>query len=306
MRILVTGGAGFIGSHVVDRYVAEGHQVVIIDDLSTGSTDNLNPKAQFQKLDIRSKAAADFIQQIHPDIINHHAAQIDLRKSVEQPILDAEINILGLLNIMEAAVRVKSVKQVIFASTGGAIYGDASVIPTPEEYPAWPISPYGVAKLTCEHYLHYYQSAHGIPFISLRYGNVYGPRQNPKGEAGVIAIFSGRLLSGRQPTINGDGKQTRDYVFVGDIVEANTIVLKDNHHGLYNIGTGKETDVNTIFKKLRTLIAPTIQAIHGPVKIGEQRRSSLDTSKAKRELGWQAQTSLIQGLQQTANFFKHQ
>ncbi|OGY17876.1 MAG: UDP-glucose 4-epimerase [Candidatus Chisholmbacteria bacterium RIFCSPHIGHO2_12_FULL_49_9] len=304
MKILVTGGAGFIGSHIVDRYITDGHQVLVIDDLSTGSEANLNRKVKFLKLDIRSKDAFNLVVAEKPEIINHHAAQIDLRRSVEEPLWDAEINILGLLNLMEGARQVKSVKKVIFASTGGAIYGDASIIPTPENYPAWPISPYGVAKLTCEHYLHYYQEVHGIPFVSLRYGNVYGPRQNPKGEAGVIAIFSGRLLSGEQPVISGDGKQTRDFVFVEDVVEANAKALSQKAKGINNIGTGKETDVTTIFDELRKQLAPTVKPLYGPVKKGEQRRSSLDSKKALKEFGWQPRTELRNGLEKTAEFFK--
>ena len=304
MKILVTGGAGFIGSHVVDRYISDGHSVIVVDDLSTGRSENLSPDAQFHQLDIRSKEAAELIVKEKPEIINHHAAQIDLRRSVKEPLLDAEINILGLINLMEAAVKANSIKKVIFASTGGAIYGDAKVIPTAEDYPAWPVSPYGVAKLTSEHYLNYYQAIHKIPFISLRYGNVYGPRQNPEGEAGVVAIFSQKMMRGEQLIINGDGTQTRDYVYVSDIVDANQAALKREISGIYNIGTGVETDVNTIFKKLAQVLAPDTKEVHGPEKEGEQRRSALNCAKAKSDFDWEAKVTLDEGLKKTAAFFK--
>lgn len=306
MKILVTGGAGFIGSHVVDRYISDGHNVIVIDNLSTGLIKNINPKAQFHKLDIRSQKAAELIKKTSPDILNHHAAQIDLRRSVKEPLFDAEINILGLLNLLEAAIKTKSVKKIILASTGGAIYGDAKITPTPEDYPAWPVSPYGVAKLTSEHYLHYYQNSFKLQFVSLRYGNIYGPRQNPEGEAGVVAIFCQAMLRGKQPVINGNGKQTRDYVYVSDVVDANSLVLKDAVTGIYNIGTGKETDVNTIFDKLAKLLASDMKKIHGPEKKGEQKRSVLDSSKAKEKFGWEAKISINVGLGKTAAYFKKQ
>lgn len=304
MKILLTGGAGFIGSHVADRYLSDGHEVIILDDLSTGFEKNVNPGAEFHKLDIRAKETANLIGQVHPEVINHHAAQIDLRRSVADPMLDAQINILGLLNIMEAAVKTGSLKQIIFASTGGALYGDADLIPTPEDYPARPVSPYGVAKLTGEHYLHYYHTAFGIPYTVLRYGNVYGPRQNPEGEAGVVAIFSSRMMKGQRVVINGDGKQTRDYVSVRDVVEANARALGGKKEGIYNIGTGKETDVNTIFRILADLLAPEMGEEHGPQKQGEQRRSALDCVKAKQELGWEPAVPIEDGLSETANYFK--
>lgn len=306
MKILVTGGAGFIGSQIIDRYVSDGHQVIVIDDLSTGFEKNLNPKAEFHKLDIRSPKAARLVKKTRPEIINHHAAQIDLRRSVREPVLDAEINIIGLLNLMEAAVQIGTVKKVIFASTGGAIYGNAEIVPTPEAHPAWPISPYGVAKLASEYYLHYYQNNFDLPFVSLRYGNVYGPRQNPEGEAGVVAIFCQKMLKGEQPIINGDGKQTRDYVYVSDVVEANAMVLKEEVSGIYNIGTEQETDVNTIFKKLALILAPETKEIHGPEKKGEQQRSVLGCTKANKDFGWKAKTSIDKGLAKTAAYFKKQ
>lgn len=306
MKILVTGGAGFIASHIVDSYILEGHQVIVFDDLSTGSKKNINPKAEFHEVDIRSQQAFELIIEKQPEIINHHAAQVDLRESVENPLEDASINILGLLNLMQAAVRSKSVKKIIFASTGGAIYGDADTVPTSEDYPAWPVSPYGVAKLTCEHYLYYYQKTFNIPFVSLRYGNVYGPRQNPHGEAGVVAIFARKMLDGEQAIINGNGKQTRDFVFVADVVEANRLVLQDQFSGIFNIGTGEETDVNTVFFHLSKILAKSSKAKYGPEKKGEQKRSALECSKAKEVFSWEAHISIEEGIQKTAEFFKNQ
>jgi UDP-glucose 4-epimerase len=304
MKILVTGGAGFIGSHIVDRYVSEEHQVLVVDDLSTGSKENINKKATLIKIDIRSLSLKSLILREKPEVINHHAAQINLRQSVENPIKDADINIMGLLNLMESASKAKSVKKIIFASTGGAIYGDAGITPTPEEYPAWPISPYGVAKLTSEHYLHFYQEVYEIPFVSLRYGNVYGPRQNPHGEAGVIAIFADKMLKGIQPTINGKGKQTRDFVFVEDVVRANSRVLQSGIKGIFNIATGIETDINTIYYKLAINAKYPKKANHGPVMAGEQKTSVLDCSKARREFSWKAEIKIDEGLKRTVKFFK--
>ena len=248
-------------------------------------------------------------RQEHPVLprdFNHHAAQIDLRKSVEDPKEDAEINILGLINLMEAAVKAGSVKKIVFASTGGAIYGDADKIPTAEDYPAWPVSPYGITKLISEHYLHYYQQVQGIPFVSLRYGNVYGPRQNPEGEAGVIAIFSKKILENAQPVINRDGNQTRDFVFVEDVVEANISVLKQDISGIYNIATGIETSINSIYSKLAQIFNFKNKALHATPKPGEQQRSALDCSKAKTAFNWEAKTSFDEGLQKTAEFFQKQ
>lgn len=306
MKILVTGGAGFIASHIVDSYILEGHHVIIFDDLSTGIKKNINPKAEFHEVDIRSQQAFEKLVEIQPEIINHHAAQVDLRKSVENPLEDASINILGLLNLMQAAVKSQSVKKTIFASTGGAIYGDADTIPTQEDYPAWPVSPYGIAKLTCEHYLYYYQKTFNIPFVSLRYGNVYGPRQNPHGEAGVVAIFARKMLDGEQVIINGNGKQTRDFVFVADVVEANRLVIRNQFSGIFNIGTGEETDVNDIFFHLSKILGSSNKAKYGPEKKGEQKRSALECSKAKEVFSWEAHTSIEEGIKKTAEFFKNQ
>ncbi|HTN71307.1 MAG TPA: NAD-dependent epimerase/dehydratase family protein [Methylomirabilota bacterium] len=303
MKIVVTGGAGFIASHIVDAYIDRGYEVHVIDDFSTGRKENLNPKAIVHSLDIADRAAAAIIAKIKPDALNHHAAQMDLRRSVEDPLLDARINIMGFVNLLEAC-KDAAVKKVIFASSGGAIYGDKEPIPADEEHPTEPLSPYGVSKKTGELYLAYYHAAFRMPFVALRYSNVYGPRQSSKGEAGVVAIFISQLLSGKNPMINGDGKQTRDYVFVGDVVKANVAALEADYIGPVNIGTGKETDVLTICQVLRQGLKSAIEAVHGPAKIGEQRRSCLDASRAKRVLGWNAEVSLATGLGKTIAYYR--
>lgn len=304
MKILVTGGAGFIGSHVVDQYIDAGHEVLVIDDLSTGKKDNLNPKAKFFQLDIRSQQAADLIIKEKPDVLNHHAAQMDVRKSVEDPQFDADVNIKGLLNLMEAFKKAGSLKRTIFASTGGAIYGDADQIPTPETYPTRPICPYGVSKLSSEHYLYYYHQVFNLPYTVLRYGNVYGPRQNPHGEAGVVAIFTQKMLKNEPAVINGPGKQTRDFVFVKDVAFANKLALEKNINGIFNIGTGKQTNVNTIFRTLKELTKTKIEEKHGPARAGEQQKSCLDYSKAQAKLDWQPQVDIKTGFKKTVDWFK--
>ena len=304
MKFLVTGGAGFIGSHLVDRLIKGGHKVVVIDNLSTGRKENLNPKAKFYKIDICSYRISQIFKKEKPEVVFHYAAQIDVRKSVKDPVEDAKINILGTLNILENCKKY-NIRKVIFASTGGAIYGDADIVPTPETYPELPLSPYGIAKLTIEKHLSYYYKVFGLPYVSLRLANVYGPRQNSKGEAGVVAIFCDKMLSKKQPIINGDGKQTRDFVFVDDVVEANISALKKDKVGIFNIGTARETDVNTLFKKLRELTDSKCAKIHGPTLPGEQKRSCLDYSEAKRELGWQPKYSLDKGLKKTVEWFRN-
>lgn len=303
MKILVTGGAGFIGSHLVDRLIKEGHRVSVIDNLSTGKKENINPKAKFYKIDICDPEISQIFEKEKPEIVFHYAAQIDLRESVEDPIKNAQINILGTLNILESCKNFR-VKKVIFASTGGAMYGEAEIIPTPETYPEFPLSPYGIEKLTIEKYLNYYSKVFGLPFISLRLANIYGPRQNSKGEAGVVAIFCDKMLSGEQPIIYGDGNRTRDFVFVDDVVDANILAMEKGRVGIFNIGTAKETNINTIFKKLKELTASNCKEIHGPAKPGEQKRSCLDFAKAKKELNWQPQFNLDEGLKKTVEWFK--
>jgi UDP-glucose 4-epimerase len=312
LHVLVTGGAGFIGSHVVDAYLNVGHRVTVVDNLSTGRMANVNRRAQFFQTDIRSAALDTIFRQDRIDIINHQAAHIDLRQSVAHPWHDAEVNILGTLNLLECARRF-GVTRVIFASTGGAIYGDEVPYPTPESHPARPLSPYGVAKLAVEHYLHYYQALHGLRTVLLRYANVYGPRQDPHGEAGVVAIFIQRLLRGGSPTIFGDGLQTRDFVFIGDVVRANLLALDylrevsgDSEPLVGNIGTGQELSVNDLFQLLRVFRPSAPEPIHAPPKPGEQRRSVIDPSYAKRTLGWEPLVSPEKGLRETWDWFKEQ
>ena len=303
MRVLVTGGAGFIGSHVVDAYVAAGHDVIVVDDCSTGKQKNRNPRARFIQADIQDPAVRRLIVKEQIEVLNHHAAQMDVRRSVADPLFDARINLLGLLNILEGA-REAGVKKVIFASSGGTVYGEQEAFPASEEHPTRPISPYGVSKRAGEHYLYFYSVEYGIPYIALRYANVYGPRQDPHGEAGVVAIFTLRLLSGAQPLINGDGKQTRDYVFVRDVVQANLAALQVAYTGPLNIGTGIEIDVNQLFVQLRALTNPSVPEVHGPAKSGEQRRSVLSWQRAAEVLGWRPETSLGDGLRQTVEYFR--
>lgn len=305
MKILITGGAGFIASHICDKYIDLGHKVIVCDNLSTGKKENLNPRAEFHPLDVRDKQIQELIKNEKPDIINHHAAQLDVRKSVADPLFDAEVNILGLLNVLEAA-RVSQVKKIIFASSGGVVYGDAKTIPTPENYqPLMPLSPYGIAKLTSEHYLYYYYRSYNLPYIALRYGNVYGPRQDPFGEAGVVAIFIQKLLRDQQPVINGDGLQTRDYIFVQDVVTANVRSIESDFVGPLNLGNGRETTVNEIFHNLNAITAKQKQEVHGPPKLGEQKRSCLNITQAKKILAWSPEYSLEDGLKETVNFFKN-
>lgn len=303
MRVLVTGGAGFIGSHLVDAFIANDHEAIIIDNLATGVRENVHPQARFYEADIRDAAAVqNLFTRERPEVLVHQAAQLDVRRSVADPAYDADVNIVGTLRLLEAGLQ-NGLKKVIFASSGGAIYGDTETIPTPEAHPAAPISPYGVAKLSIEHYLHYYQAVRGLPYLALRYANVYGPRQNPHGEAGVIAIFSERLLLGQPATIFGDGFNTRDYVYVGDVVDANLRALASDRVGAYNVGTGIETDVNAVYRRINELTEVGAEERHGEAKAGEQRRSCLDVRLAQRELGWQPQVGFDEGLRRTVEFF---
>lgn len=305
MKILVTGGAGFIASHIVDAYIDLGHDIVVIDDLSSGKKEFVNKKAKFYQADIRNRNDIKrIIEKEKPEVINHHAAQISVRVSVEDPILDAQVNILGLLNLLKAG-RKMGVKKIIFASSGGVVYGEAKVMPTREDYhPLLPFSPYGVTKLASEKYLHFYWKAYKIPYLALRYSNVYGPRQNPHGEAGVVAIFSLKLLKGEAPIINGSGKQTRDYIYVGDVVAANEIALASSAVGSFNIGTARQTNVLQIYEALKKACQKDIPAKHGPEKKGEQKRSCLDISLAKKLLGWQPKVDLETGLRKTIDYFR--
>ncbi len=302
-KILVTGGAGFIGSHIVDRLIEESHKVVVIDNLSTGSKKNLNKKAKFYNLNICNAKLADVFKKGKFDYVFHLAAQIDVRKSVKDPQGSAKDNILGSLNILENC-RINKVKKIIFTSTGGAVYGDADVIPTSESYPELPLSPYGIEKLAVDKYLNYYYKVFKLPYISLRLGNIYGPKQNSKGEAGVVAIFANKMIKGENPVINGPGKNTRDFVYVSDIVEANILAMQSEKTGVYNIGTGEETNINTIFRNLKKLLNSDCKEIHGEAKQGEQKRSCLKNEKAKKDLNWKPKVKIEEGLQKTVNWFK--
>jgi UDP-glucose 4-epimerase len=302
-RMLVTGGAGFIGSQVADQLVAAGHEVAVVDNLSTGRREFVPAQAGFFQYDIKSPEAADLIRSWRPLALVHHAAQMNVRFSVADPVADARENILGSLNLLQAS-REAGVQKIIFASTGGAIYGDEAPIPARETDSPWPDSPYGIAKLAVEHYLRYFRREHGLTTISLRYANVYGPRQNGMGEAGVVAIFIEKFLAGQQPLINGDGLQTRDFVYVGDVVAANLLALKYPDSGTFNIGTGRETDILTIYLKLQELAHSPLGPVHGPAKPGEQRRSSLDSSLARKQLGWQPKITLEEGLSHTFAAFR--
>jgi UDP-glucose 4-epimerase len=303
MKIVVTGGAGFIASHIVDAYLQQGHEVHVIDDFSTGHKLNLNPNAVLHKSNVADADAASVILKIKPDVLNHHAAQMDVRHSVEDPLFDASVNILGFVNLLEACKRAGTAR-VIFASSGGAIYGDEEPIPADEDHPKKPMSPYGVSKMTGELYLAYYHMAFGMHYVALRYANVYGPRQSTKGEAGVVAIFISQLLAEKPPTINGDGKQTRDYVFVGDVVKANVAALETSHLGGINIGTGRETEVVTLCRMLQQRADSKIEALYGPAKAGEQMRSCLDISLAARVLDWRPKIGLEEGLTQTLAYYR--
>jgi len=303
LKIVVTGGAGFIASHIVDVFIEHGHEVHIFDNFVTGQRQNLNAGAELHEVDIADERAAQLIERLQPDALCHHAAQMDVRHSVADPSFDARVNILGFINLLEACKN-GGVKKVIFASSGGAVYGDQEIFPAPEDHVTRPACPYGVSKRAGELYLSYYHQEFGLSYIALRYGNVYGPRQSAKGEAGVVAIFLSLLLAGQTPIINGDGRQTRDYVYVGDVVAANLAALDSPFVGAINIGTGVETDVVTIFQHLRQALGSTIDAQHGPAKPGEQRRSCLDTRRAGEVLGWRAQITLAEGLRRTAAHYR--
>ncbi len=302
LHILVTGGAGFIGSHLTDALVGDGHSVTVVDNLSTGRQSNLNPGAEFHCCDIsKPDELANLLGSKTFDVVYHHAAQMNVRHSVADPAFDASTNIIGLLHLMQHCVS-HGVKKVIFASTGGAVYGEQATIPTTEDQATNPISPYGVAKLSSEKYLFYYHSVFGIHVTILRYANVYGPRQSFAGEAGVVAVFGNTMLRGGVPMINGDGKQTRDFVFVGDVVRANLLALPGEGFETFNVGTGVETDINTLFERIRIALGSNTRAGHAPRPQGEQQRSVLDCKKIERALGWRPQVSLEEGIERTVQW----
>jgi UDP-glucose 4-epimerase len=301
----VTGGAGFIASHITDALVNEGHQVVVFDDLSSGFEKNINPKAKFVKGNICDKELVEkLFSEEKFDLVNHHAAQMDVRRSVKDPAFDANTNIIGTINLLQNAVKYK-VKKFMFASTGGAVYGEQVYFPADENHPTQPRSPYGISKLAVEKYLYFYNAEYGLNYTILRYANIYGPRQNPFGEAGVVAIFSTKLLKGEQPVINGSGEQTRDYVFVGDVVKANLLTLNDTANDIYNVGTGIETNVNQLFHKLNSIIKANKEEKHGPAAPGEQMRSVITSEKLFKKFGWKPSTNLDEGLKLTVDFFRN-
>lgn len=301
-KACVTGGAGFIGSHVAEALVARGFEVLIVDDLSTGRKENIPAGARFFQMDIRSPQAAQLLADEKVELLVHHAAQMDVRKSVADPLFDADVNILGTLNLLESGRRSR-LKQVIFASTGGAMYGEQEAFPATEEHPARPVSPYGVSKLAVERYLYFYWNEYRLSATCLRYANVYGPRQNPHGEAGVVAIFLNRLLAGEPCVINGDGLQTRDYVYVGDVVAANLASIGRKGFFVYNVGTGRETNVVALYWLLAKAVGVNRPPVHGPEKPGEQRRSVISAELMRRELGVFPEVSLEQGIAITAQWF---
>jgi len=299
VRILVTGGAGFIGSHVVDGFLGLGHEVAVLDNLSTGRREFVHAQARLFVEDLTDPGAAErCVAEFRPEIVDHHAAQIDVRHSVVDPVHDAATNILGAIRLLQACTR-HGVRKFVYASTGGALYGEGRQLPATEEHPVNPESPYGVSKHTVEHYLYLWKLLHGLDYTVLRYPNVYGPRQNPHGEAGVNAIFIGLMLHGRRPRIFGDGEQVRDYLYVGDVVEANLLALGRGSGEIVNLGTGVGTSVNDIVRELKRILGFEAEAIYDAPRPGEVRRIYLDASRAKRVLGWEPRTPFAQGLEQT-------
>ncbi|MCL6473243.1 MAG: NAD-dependent epimerase/dehydratase family protein [Firmicutes bacterium] len=303
MRIIVTGGAGFIGSNIVDAYIEAGHEVAVIDNLSSGKEENINPKARFYKIDIRSPEIDLVFAKEKPDVLNHHAAQIDVRKSVTDPMYDASVNITGMVGLLQSCVK-HGVKKVIFASSGGAIYGEPKILPADESTPLDPLAPYATSKIAGDYYLRCYSNLHGLKYTSLRYGNVYGPRQDPHGEAGVIAIFCQAMHENREVKIFGTGEQLRDYVYVGDVVRANLLALGSGDNEEINIGTAIGTSVNELFTRLKNIIGYQKDAVYYPPRQGELERTYLANAKAKEVLGWEPLIDIQRGLELTAAFFK--
>jgi UDP-glucose 4-epimerase len=302
MRVLLTSGAGFLGSHVAEHLLARGHEVIVVDNLSSGKRENVPEGAHFFEEDIRS-GCEEVFQRCRPEVLCHQAAQMDVRRSVREPDFDADVNVLGTIRLLQHCVKY-GVRQVIFASTGGAVYGEQAEFPAPEDHPQFPVSPYGVSKLAGERYLNFYHAQYGLSYAALRYANVYGPRQDPHGEAGVVAIFSRNLAAQKISTINGTGEQTRDYVYVRDVARANVLALEGNPpSGAYNIGTAIETNVNQLYEVLQDISGKNLPPQRGPAKPGEQSRSSIDPARASRVFGWRPEVELAAGLEETLGSF---
>lgn len=302
-KVLVTGGAGFIGSHIVDSYLAAGHEVVVVDDLFTGHRKNLNAECEFHEMDIRDPRLEALFKQHKFEIVNHQAARGNVRASMEDPMVYADVNIRGGINLLECC-RKHGVRKIIYSSTGGCVYGEPRYLPADEKHPLQPRDPYGASKASYELYLPVYEMNYGLRYTILRYPNVYGPRQDPFGEAGVVSIFLGQLLRRLQPIINGDGEQLRDYVYVSDVVSANLLVMGKGDNQAFNVGWAKGTSVNEIFHKLVSILGTQTSAMHGPPKLGEIRQTYLNSSKASEVLGWKPVVSLHEGLTETADYFR--
>ncbi len=301
-KVLVTGGAGFIGSHQVDELIKNGYKVVVVDNLVTGKKENIDSKVKFYKIDIRDeRELSKVFSREKPEYVFHFAAQMNVNHSVEDPVYDADVNILGGLNVLEGALA-SSVKKVIFSSTGGALYGEAEITPTPEDYPAEPISPYGIAKQSFEKYIKFYKQEFNLSYAIMRYANVYGPRQNPKGEAGVISIFIEKLLDRLRPTIHGDGHQTRDFIYVKDVVKANLMALENEKSDVYNVGSGRQTTINEIYDYIQKELEINLEPDYKDVFYG-QRVSCLSADKIKNNLGWQPQYDMEKGIEKTVKWF---
>ena len=308
MRILVTGGAGFIASNIADALIRDGHEVAILDNLETGFRKNVHPKARFYEHDIRDAAAVDRIfDEFRPEAVNHHAAQMDVRRSTRDPVYDAQCNILGSLNLILAATRT-GVKRFLYVSTGGAVYGEVppADLPVREDYPVNPLCQYGISKHTVEHYLFLYRRLYGLPYVVLRYPNVFGPRQTPHGEAGVVSIFTGLLLAGKQCTIFGDGSKTRDYMFIADVVRANLLALAADYNGILNIGSGHGTSDQEVFDAVAAAVGVQTKPLYTAVRPGEVGHICLDAGRAKQILGWQPTVPFREGVQQTVQYIRRE
>ena len=305
MKILVTGGAGFIASHVSDNFLALGHDVAIVDNFASGKRENLPAGASFYEVDIRDDKLRDVFEAVRPEVVVHHAAHIEVARSVREPAYDASINILGSLNLMECC-RQYGVRKIIYAGTGGALVGEPIYNPVDEAHPIDPLSPYGVSKHTVEHYLFTYKANHGIDYTVLRYPNVYGPRQDPHGEAGVVAIFSLLMLRGQPCTIFGDGTKTRDYCYVGDIAAANVLALNSPVSGVYNLGRGIQVSDLEVFEAVRAAVGSDMQPTYAPVRPGEVEHIAIDSSKAKRDLGWTGKVDFMDGVAKAVDFYREQ